>query len=527
MTAIADAPTGSSPPNLTHRERMLVISGLMSGLLLSSLDQTIVGTALPTIVGELGGLEHLSWVVTAYLLASTASMPLYGKISDLLGRRRIFQTAIVIFLVGSVLCGAAQSLNQLIAFRGIQGLGAGGLMSLTFTIVGDIVPARERGRYTGYLTGVFAFSSVAGPLVGGFFVDQLSWRWIFYINLPIGAMALIVTSRALRLPHHRIERKLDLAGSGIMVASVVCLLLALVWGGTEHPWGSPPIVGLLVAAVVGTAAFIWWERRASEPVLPPRLFREREFTTCVTISCLMGAAMFGAFIYLPLYLQGVQGAAATNSGLLLLPIMIAMLVTSMTVGRLISRTGHYRMFPMVGTVVAMVALVLLSQLEADSSRWFSSFAMVLLGLGMGATLPVLTVATQNAVEMRDLGAGTAAVNFFRSLGGTIGVAAFGALLTSRLASNLADRIDLASLPAGLDVDSLTQSPASIKALPTELRAPVVDSLNDAVTSVFLVAAPVMAVAVVVAWFLRGLPLRTTHGPATDDESVAPPTLDLL
>ena len=492
---------------LSHRERTIIIVGLMTGLLLAALDQTIVSTALPTIVGEFGGIDHLSWVVTAYLLGSTASMPLWGKVSDLYGRKRIYQSAIVLFLVASALCGAAQSMGQLIGFRFLQGVGGGGLMSLTFTIVGDIVPPRERGRYTGYLTGTFALASVLGPLVGGFLTDHLSWRWVFYVNLPIGIVALVVTSKVLRIPFRRVPHRLDLVGAGILVGSVTSLLLATVWASNEYGWGSPTTVTLYAAAVLGSAAFVWWEHRAVEPVLPLRMFARTGFSSCVAVSFVAGAAMFGAIVYLPLFFQGVQGRQATNAGLLLLPLMLALMIGSLVVGRLTTRTGRYKIYPVAGTIVATGGLWLMSTMQPDTSRLVSSAWMIILGVGIGATLPVLTIAVQNAVELRDLGSGTASVNFFRTLGSTIGVAVFGAVLTRQLDDAITAGLVGVELPDGITTDTLTQDPRALGALTEPLRSIAIGGLSDAITTVFAAAAMVMVGAFVISIRMRELPLR--------------------
>ncbi len=496
---------------LSHRDKTIIIAGLMTGLLLAALDQTIVATALPTIVGELGGIESLSWVVTAYLLASTTSMPLYGKISDLYGRKRVYQSAIVIFVVASALCGVAQSMGQLIVFRALQGIGGGGLMSLTFTIIGDIVSPRERGRYTGYLTGVFALASVLGPLIGGFLTDHLSWRWVFYVNLPIGIVALIVTGIVLRLPVHKVRHRLDLIGSAVLVVSVLSLLLATVWASDEYGWGSAVTVGLYTVSAVTAIGFVWWERRASEPVLPLRMFSRPGFSSCIVVSALAGAAMFGAIVYLPLFFQGVQGKQATNAGLLLLPLMLAMMLTSLLVGRATTRTGRYKIFPVAGTSVAAVGMWLLSTLDADTSRWVSSAWMAIVGVGVGATLPVLTVAVQNTVEFRDLGAGTASVNFFRTLGSTVGVAVFGTILTHRLTSTLDRELARLDLPADVTTTSLTRDPRGLATLDEPLRGIAVTGLSDAITTVFLVGAVTMVVGIVAAATIRELPLRDHTG----------------
>lgn len=513
----------SSPgfPDLTHRERTIIIIGLMTGLLLAALDQTIVATALPTIVGELGGIDHLSWVVTAYLLASTASMPLYGKISDLYGRKRVYQSTIVLFLAASVLCGLAQNLGQLIGFRALQGLAGGGLMSLTFTIVGDIVPPRERGRYTGYLTGTFALASVLGPLVGGFLTDSLSWRWVFYVNLPIGGGALVVTGIVLRLPFRRSPARLDLVGAGALVASVVSLLLATVWASEEHGWSAPITIGLYLAAVVGTGFFVWWERRVAEPVLPPRMFSRPGFSSSVVTSFIAGAAMFGAIVYLPLFFQGVQGQQATNAGLLLLPLMLALMASSFVVGRLTTRTGRYKRYPIIGSVTATGGLWMLSSIDPSTSRATTSLWMFVAGAGVGAILPVLTIAVQNSVEMRDLGAATASVNFFRTLGSTVGVAVFGTVLNRRLDAALTERLTGVDLPAGLTVDTLAQDPRAIAGLPEALRTAVTEALSSGITAVFSVAAVVMAIAFVITLRTRELPLRALSSPTDPAPAPAP------
>ncbi len=500
--------TPDSPPpaaaGMPRRQILLVFSGLMAGMFLASLDQTIVSTALPTIVGDLGGLEHLSWLVTAYLLTSTASSPLYGKISDLYGRKRVFQAAIVIFLAGSALAGFSRTLGQLIAFRALQGLGAGGVMVLAMTIVGDILSPRERGRYQGYIGGVFAVSSIAGPLLGGFIVDHLSWRWVFFLNLPIGLIALAITAANLNIPFRRVDRPVDYLGSGLLVGAVTSILLVTVWGGSEYAWGSPTIVGLGVTGAVLAVAFILQERRAPEPILPLRLFGNHTFTLTAAVGFVVGLAMFGSIVFLPLFLQTVTGVTATSSGLLLLPQMVGMLSTSITTGRLISRTGRYKRYPVAGTLIMALGLGLLSTMDAATPFALTALYMIILGAGMGLVMQVLVLAVQNSVDYADLGVATSSATFFRSLGGSFGTALFGAIMSSRLATELSGL-----LPAGAPVDTagLTGSPAAIAALPAGIKEPVIEALTRSITSVFAFAVPFAVVAFLLVVFLREAPLR--------------------
>lgn len=504
--------TDVAPAPLTHREILVVFAALLSGMFLAALDQTIVSTALPTIVGELGGLSKLSWVVTAYMLTSTVATPLYGKLSDLYGRKLLFQAAIVIFLIGSLLAGLSQDMLQLVVFRGIQGIGGGGLMAMAFAVIGEVVPPRERGRYTGYMGSVFAVSSVAGPLLGGFFVDSLSWRWVFYINVPIGIVAMVVTQKVLKLPVHRTKHRVDYEGAALLVAGVSALLLLLVWGGNEYEWGSSMIVGLGVASVVLLVGFVLWERRVAEPLLPLRLFREPIFAVVTVLSVLVGAAMFGGMIFLPLFLQVVTGASATNSGLLLLPLMGGLMGMSIISGKVITRTGRYKAWPVAGMAVAAVGMYLLSRMDTSTDRIESSIAMFVLGAGIGMVMQVLVLAVQNAADFRDLGTTTSAVNFFRSMGGSLGVAVFGAVLAARTASELADRIPAAARGRLGGVNELANSPERIRMLPPDIQEAVVGAIASAIHTVFLYAIPLLVIGFAVSWFLKEIPLRDTTGP---------------
>jgi len=495
-----------APFQLSQRQVTLVFLGLMAGMLLASLDQTVVATAMPTIVGELGGLEHLSWVITAYLLTSTASMLLYGKLSDLYGRKLLFQIAVVIFLVGSLMSGFSQNMLQLIMFRGVQGLGAGGIMILSQAVIGDVIAPRERGRYQGYMGSVFGVSSVAGPLIGGFFTDHLTWRWVFFVNIPVGVVAMIVIALALRLPVHRFEQRIDYRGAFFMVAGISALLLLTSWGGIEYAWGSPVIIGLGIVGVALLAVFLLQEGRVHEPLLPLRLFKQKIFTVATALSFIVGLGLLGAVSYLPIYFQVVRGTSATMSGLQLVPLMGAVVISVAGTGRMITKIGRYRMFPICGSAIMVIGMYLLSHLDENTSAKEAAGYMFLLGIGLGMLMQVPVLAVQNAVMHRDMGAATAGVNVFRMLGSAFGVAIFGAILNNRLTSELQQSIPASAL-GQLSRSTLTASPAQLKALPAEIHAGVVHAFSLSLDSVFLWSVPLIIVAFVVSWFLKEMPLR--------------------
>jgi EmrB/QacA subfamily drug resistance transporter len=483
-----------------HRVR-LIFSALLLVLLLASLDQTIVSTALPTIVGDLGGLDHLSWVVTAYLLTATVSGPLYGKLGDLFGRKLVLQVAIVIFLVGSALCGLSQSMGQLIGFRALQGLGAGGLIVVTLAVVGDIIPPRERGRYQGYFGAVFGVSTIIGPLLGGFFVDNLSWRWIFYVNLPIGIVALAVIAVAFHAPTELRRHAMDYLGAALLAADLTAIVLFTSLGGTTWAWGSPQIVGLIVVSIVLLPAFLFVESRAQEPILPLSLFRNRTFATTSAVGFIVGFALFGAVTFLPLYLQITKGSSPTRSGLELTPLMAGLLVTSIISGNAITRWGRYRPFPIAGTAVMALGLFLLSRLEAGTPTWEVLGAGVVLGLGLGMVMQVLVLAVQNAVDPREMGVATSGSTLFRQIGGSIGVSIFGAIFANRLHVEVAARLPANVRPPQAD------NPAAIRALPSAVRSLFEDAFAAALHPVFLTAAGVSLLAFALAWLIPALPLR--------------------
>ncbi|MFB7338928.1 MDR family MFS transporter [Streptomyces hydrogenans] len=497
-----------------HRTVLVAIGALLLGMLLAALDQTIVSTALPTIVSELGGMEHLSWVVTAYMLASTAATPLWGKLGDQYGRKKLFQAAIVIFLIGSALCGIAQNMPQLIGFRALQGLGGGGLMVLSMAIVGDLVSPRERGKYQGLFGAVFGATSVLGPLLGGFFTEHLTWRWVFYINLPVGIVALFVIAAVLHIPVRSTRHTIDYLGTFLIASVATCLVLVASLGGTTWAWDSPQLIG---TALLGAVLLVWFvrvERRAAEPVLPLKLFRIRTFTLVSVISFVVGFAMFGAMTYLPTFLQIVQGVSPTMSGVHMLPMVVGMLLTSTASGQIVSRTGRWKVFPITGTAVTALGLLLLHRLTETSSTWEMSAYFFVFGAGLGLVMQVLVLVVQNAVGYEDLGVATSGATFFRSIGASFGVAVFGTVFTSRLTHKLEDVFARAAqagteLPPGTGPGEVAADPRAIGRLPAELRPEVLHAYATSITDVFLYAAPVVLVAFVVAWFLKEDPLRAS------------------
>jgi EmrB/QacA subfamily drug resistance transporter len=486
--------------------KRVIFGALMLVVLLAALDQTIVSTALPTIVGDLGGLSHLSWVVTAYLLSSTVTGPLYGKFGDLYGRKVVLQTAIVIFLVGSALCGISQNMAELISFRALQGLGAGGLIVVSIAVIGDVIPPRDRGRYQGMFGAVFGVATVIGPLLGGFFVDNLSWRWIFYVNLPVGAVALFVIGTVFHSQGRRVEHAIDYLGAALLAGALSAIVLFTSLGGTTYAWGSAPIILLAVLAVVLTALFPLAERRAAEPILPLSLFRLRIFAVCAGIGFIIGVAMFGTITFLPLFLQIVRGRSPTSSGLQLTPMMGGLLITSIASGQLISRFGRYKPFPIVGTAVMTAGMGLLAQLNLHTTVLAVSLYMVVVGLGLGMVMQVLVLAVQNAVQPQVMGVATSATIMFRQIGGSVGIALFGAVFANRLHANLAKL-----LPPDVH-GPRTATPAVVKTLPPHVHALYIRAFADSLHPVFIVGAGIAVFSFLLTWMLRELPLRKSIDP---------------
>jgi EmrB/QacA subfamily drug resistance transporter len=515
----AAGPGDAAAGFMTHKQIMIVLPGLLLTMLLAMLDQLVVGTALPRIVGDLGGVSHLSWVVTAYILASTITTPFYGKLGDMYGRKRLFIFAIVVFLVGSALSGLASSMTMLIAFRALQGLGAGGLMVGAMATLGELVPPRERGKYMSYFMVVMMLATVGGPLVGGFITDEFSWRWIFYINLPIGGAALFYLMATLKVPARRVEHRIDYLGGILLGVVATAIILVATWGGTEYSWGSTPVIGLIALAVIAFVAFIAVERRAAEPMLPLHVFKIRNFSLSMALAFFVGLGLFGAMTFLPLYQQTVQGATPVVSGLLMTPLMVGSAVTSILAGVFTTKTGKYKVIPIVGGAVMSAGMFLLSRIGVDTSRWTLGIDFVILGLGMGCLMQMVSLIAQNSVELKDMGAATSARMFFQQMGGSLGVAAFGAVFASRMNSVLAT-----SSTAGSKLH-VTGSfdPAVVASLPAAAKQAVFHAVAHGVQGVFLFVLPASILVFVLALFIKEVPLRG-RAPA---EQAATPEAEVL
>ncbi|MEU4046753.1 MDR family MFS transporter [Streptomyces antibioticus] len=502
---MADVQPAETEPEKQPRSVRVVLLALMITMMLAMLDNMIVGTAMPTIVGELGGLEHLSWVVTAYTLATAASTPIWGKIGDMYGRKGAFMSSIVIFLIGSMLSGMAQNMGELIGFRAVQGLGAGGLMVGVMAIIGDLIPPRERGKYQGMMAGVMALAMIGGPLVGGTITDNWGWRWSFYINLPLGIVSLALISAVLHLPRKRSQARIDYLGAVLLTVGITSVVLVTTWGGTEYAWTSARIMELIGIGVAALIGFVFWQTRAAEPIVPLHIFRSRNFTLMSLIGFIAGFVMFGATLFLPLYQQSVQGASATNSGLLLLPMLGAMLVTSMVAGRVTTNTGKYKVFPLVGSALMVVGLYLLSTMDTGTSRFTSGVFMAVVGLGMGCLMQITMLVAQNSVEMKDMGVASSSTTLFRTLGSSFGVAIMGALFNHRVQDVMAERAG--ALGSKLTEQSAQLDAASLAKLPEAAREAYQHAVSAGTHSAFLLGAVVAVGALVASVFVKEVPLK--------------------
>jgi EmrB/QacA subfamily drug resistance transporter len=522
MTDTLTAPpqgTSHAAPAATKRSILLVFAGLMVTMLLASLDQTIFSTALPTIVGELHGVDHMIWVTTAYILASTIMLPVYGKLGDLIGRKGLFIAAIGLFIAGSVVGGLSHDMTQLIVGRAIQGLGGGGLMILSQAIIADVVPARERGKYMGIMGGVFALSSVAGPLLGGYFTDGIGWRWAFWMNVPLGILAIASAVFFLRLPKRAQGKpRIDGYGMALLAIASTCLVLVTTWGGNTYDWGSPQIIGLLIGLAVAGTAFVLVERRAAEPIMPLHLFRQPNFVLTTIAGLITGIAMFGALAYLPTYLQMVTGANATQAGFLMIPMMAGLLVTSIVSGQVVSRTGKYKLFPIVGTVIVAGALALMSTMTAGMAVWIICVYLGIMGIGLGMSMQILILIVQNTFPISEVGTATASNNYFRQIGASLGASIVGSLFVAKLTTLLGDRLPAGSGSATGSTNSLT--PEAVKHLPAAIHDVIIGAYNDALTPIFLIMVPLVLVAAVLLLFVKEKPLATTI-----ERDITPVTLE--